>query len=411
MSALGRELVRRGHAVTVVNIPDIESRARENGLNFYPIGARQFPPGSYFRIREQRGALTGLTALRFTVGLLRQFAEMLCADAPGALRAMRVDCLLIHQHTPAGPTVADYLGIPYVTICDLPLNREPSIPPVVTSWPYRKSRLARLRNEAGYRVLDWVSQPIMKVIAEYRRRWNLPQYQDIDDSYSKLAQVTQLPRCFDYQRAHLPECFHYAGPFLDGQRCCTEFPFGQLDGRPLIYASMGTIVNRIPNCFHTIAEACLDNGCQLLISLGGGSSENISRLPGNPLIVDYAPQLQLLARTSVFITHAGLNSALESLASGVPVVGIPAMLDQPATGERIRYVQAGRIVPIRQLSTVRIREAIIDVMSDDRYRAAAKKIQTEIKTIEGITRAADIIEMVVKTNTPVLNRYDTQWNE
>jgi UDP:flavonoid glycosyltransferase YjiC (YdhE family) len=46
--------------------------------------------------------------------------------------------------------------------------------------------------------------------------------------------------------------------------------------------------------------------------------------PSNTIIVSHAPQLELLKRTSVCITHAGLNTVLESLAQGVPQVAIPA---------------------------------------------------------------------------------------
>jgi len=52
------------------------------------------------------------------------------------------------------------------------------------------------------------------------------------------------------------------------------------------------------------------------------NAEAVQRLPGSPLVV-YAPQLELLAKARLTITHAGLNTVLDSLSNGVPLVAIP----------------------------------------------------------------------------------------
>jgi UDP:flavonoid glycosyltransferase YjiC (YdhE family) len=88
-----------------------------------------------------------------------------------------------------------------------------------------------------------------------------------------------------------------------------SFPFDKLTGQPLIYASMGTIQNRLLGVFKSIAEAGQDLDAQLVISLGGSAKEeSLQKLPGNPLVVKYAPQLELLQKTALTITHAGMNT-------------------------------------------------------------------------------------------------------
>ena len=65
---------------------------------------------------------------------------MICRDAPEAVRNARVDALLVDQTEPAGGSVAEHLGIRFVTICNaLALNREPDVPPPFTSWSYRRN--------------------------------------------------------------------------------------------------------------------------------------------------------------------------------------------------------------------------------------------------------------------------------
>lgn len=86
-----------------------------------------------------------------------------------------------------------------------------------------------------------------------------------------------------------------------------EFPFDKLNGKPLIYASMGTLQNRLQYVFEYIAEACAELEAQLVISLGGSAvPETLPKLHGTPLVVKFAPQLELLQKASLVITHAGL---------------------------------------------------------------------------------------------------------
>ena len=124
----------------------------------------------------------------------------------------------------------------------------------------------------------------------------------------------------------LPRELHYAGPFVDaGQRPRVEFPWERLDGRPLVYASLGTLQNGSEAIFRTIAEACAGLNVQLVISLGGGLDQaGLERWREIRLWCSYAPQLEILKRAAAVITHAGLNTVLESLAEGVPLVAIAA---------------------------------------------------------------------------------------
>ena len=90
-------------------------------------------------------------------------------------------------------------------------------------------------------------------------------------------------------------------------------------------------MNSRESMFRCFAEACDGLDVQLVISHGGGlTAAQASALPGDPLVVRYAPQEQLLARASLTITHAGLNTVLDSLGRGVPLVAIPLTYEQPA---------------------------------------------------------------------------------
>jgi zeaxanthin glucosyltransferase len=70
---------------------------------------------------------------------------------------------------------------------------------------------------------------------------------------SPLASISQAPSAFDFESSHWPPQFHHTGPFHDGKgRGKLDFPWERLTGEPLIYASMGTILNGRLDVFRTI---------------------------------------------------------------------------------------------------------------------------------------------------------------
>ncbi|MDY7015370.1 MAG: glycosyltransferase, partial [Cyanobacteriota bacterium] len=373
--------------------------------DFCAIGTEEFPAGSMAKSISQLGKLSGLAAFRYTVALFKRATTMLLREAPTAIKTAGVDMLLVDQASFGGGTVADHLNLPFASVCSaLMLNREPYIPPFNTNWKYSPAKWAQLRNQAAYELLDRLARPITDVIAEYRQQWNLPQHSHSNQLYSQLAQLSQQPAEFEFPRQHLPECFHFTGPYHNpASREPASFPWEKLTGQPLIYASMGTIQNRLLGVFQNIAEACLGLDAQLVIALGGGiQPEFLPELPGNPLVVGYAPQLELLEKAALTITHAGMNTTLESLSNGVPMVAIPIANDQPGVAARIAWTGTGEVVPLAKLSAKRLRQALERVLTEDSYKKNAVRLQEAIQRSGGTRRAAEIIERVAATGKPML---------
>ncbi|MBD0309384.1 MAG: glycosyl transferase family 1, partial [Microcoleus sp. T1-bin1] len=116
----------------------------------------------------------------------------------------------------------------------------------------------------------------------------------------------------------------------------------------------------------------------------------------------YAPQLEILTKATLMVTHAGMNTTMECLKSGVPMVAIPVANDQPGVAARIAWTGAGEVVPLNKLSVPRLRSAIGKVLTEDSYKKNAVRLQEAIARAGGVSRAADIIEQAVSTRKPVL---------
>lgn len=405
MLPLGQELQRRGHRVTLFGTVDTQSKVLAAGIEFQLIGEKDFPAGSSAEALTKLGLLRGLAALRYTIDLLKQVSAVTLQDAPALLKAAGVEALLVNQSSVEGGTIADFLGIPFVTVCSaVVLNREPSIPPFFTTWKYSRNGWASLRNQMGYTLLGRVAKPLADLIDEYRRKWNLPLYSSPNDGYSQLAQVSNAPAEFEYPRQELPPWFHFTGSYhTSASRASVSFPYEKLTGKPLIYASMGTLQNRLIWVFQTIASACEGLDAQLVISLGGSAKpESLPDMPGNPLVVEYAPQLEVLEKATLMITHAGMNTTMECLKKGVPMVAIPVANDQPGVAARIAWTGAGELVPLKKLNVPRLQKAISRVLTEDSYKQNALRLQTATLGAGGVSRAADIVEQAVSTGKPVL---------
>ena len=240
-------------------------------------------------------------------------------------------------------------------------------------------------------------------------------------NYSPLAQISQEPAEFELPRSRLPRCFHFTGPYHSAaSRRAVAFPYERLSGRPLIYtnprslctrsrfpklpqygnyvfwkecirfsnwyyASMGTVQNRQQAIFDCIARACAGWDADVVISLGGSCRpQDLPELPGDPIVVEYAPQLALLDRAALAITHAGLNTTLEALARGVPLVAVPVANDQPGVGARIAWTGTGEVVPLKRLSAAKLKQAVGRVLQDPYYKENALGLQEAIRCAGGV---------------------------
>src|SRR5678815_1436799 len=92
MTALARELERRGHKVILFGIPDTEARIRSAGIEFRLIGEQDYP----------QGTLQRLPPFRFAVQRVKDTDRMILRDGPAAARAADLDALLIGEADMAG---------------------------------------------------------------------------------------------------------------------------------------------------------------------------------------------------------------------------------------------------------------------------------------------------------------------
>src|SRR4030088_570159 len=387
MTALARHLQARNHEVVLLYSNGAA------GLPFVPD-----PHGNHIQENlPELSKMQGDEVLEFSARLLMTQAEGILQSLPAMVEANGVDALLIDAVQIYVELGAMQLGIPYIHISNaLHLDYTGYTPLCLYGWPHQTTPQALARNREGVAKFVKLLDKHNAGVKAYARGAGLKiDWEDLGSTLSPLASITQTPRAFDFESSHWPPQFHHTGPFHDGKgREKLDFPWERLTGEPLIYASMGTILNGRADVFRTIVAALTKHkDLQLVLSVGDQvDPEVIGPVPSNAIIVKQAPQLELLKQTSVCITHAGLNTVLESLAQGVPQVAIPVTFEQPGVAARIAQKQTGVVTSLDKLTADYLSTLLDEVLTESTYRENAGKLQKGIPKANGLSVAADLVE-------------------
>ena len=386
MSALARQLQARNHEVVFL----YSSGAA--GLPFVPCPEKD-------HIKENRPEASkkqGDDALQFSVRAVLTQTEAILKSLPAIVRANGVDALIIDTVQFYAELGAIQLGMPYVHVSNGVHHDYSGYTPLcLYGWPHETTPVALARNREG--VARWANllESVNGGIKAHANRVGLKiDWTDLEATISPLASITQVPRVFDFESSHWPSQFHHTGPFHDGNgRTKVDFPWERLTGEPLIYASMGTILNGQVDVFRSIVAAVAKNkNLQLVLSIGDQiDPKQIGPVPNNAIVVKQAPQLELLKQATVCITHAGLNTVLESLAQGVPQIAIPVTYDQPGVAARIAHKGTGAVTSLDKLTADHLASLVNEVLTNPSYRENARKLQKAIAEANGLSVAADLI--------------------
>jgi zeaxanthin glucosyltransferase len=382
--ALAKALGSRGHTVTLFHHPFARAAIRAANLEFKSIGDEIAGP------MGKPGRADNL------VHAMESRARAVLKAGVDVVREAKIDALIVDDHDAAAGSVADILGIPFATLClSPPLLPDPKVPPPCFAWSPAEGLYGRIRNALGYWYLERRFANLLFLINERRLVAGLKTINSIGGLYSGIAIIAHLPQSLEFPRSIPLAHLHHVGPLIDPlARRAMPFPWEKLNGRPIIFASLGTISTDERRLFELIGEAADGVDAQLVLSLGGGriTPSSIKSLPTDAICVRYAPQLEILERTAVTITHGGLNTVLESLAAGVPMVIIPIANDQPGNAMRVQKAGAGLLARPNAITAVHLRTEIQRVLNDRRFGNMAKQLQRTIDNGTALKMAADVVE-------------------
>lgn len=388
------ELVRRGHRVTYATSAKYAAAVESAGAAFFENGedlSAQFPrlgnaaPGSSAQDDAGRppraGMLAGLGAGMMS-GLLERLLERARDDFPALVSRLAADlpdAVCYDAMTLAGKMAAMKLGLPDIAL----------LPTYATNEHFSIRELMPARPPADM-LAGW--KRARQLIGDFAREQGLPDFSFMEGPPASLN-ISFIPREFQPAGDTFDDRFHFVGPSL-GWRVNGEPWQPRRTDRLLLFISLGTTpLNDRPDFF----RLCLDAfaGTEWQVAMAIGDRMDISELGGIPQNVEvrpFFPQLDVLRHADVFLSHTGMNSTMEALYLGVPIVAFPLQPEQEANARRVGDLGLGRRLPADGLSATLIRDTVAEVSRDTEIRANVAAMSQRVRNSGGATAAADAME-------------------
>jgi UDP:flavonoid glycosyltransferase YjiC (YdhE family) len=166
--------------------------------------------------------------------------------------------------------------------------------------------------------------------------------------------------------------------------------------RPLVYLTMGTLLNTVPEVFRTVMEALAGMELSLVVTVGRDRDpEWVGPPPENAFIARYIPQHLLLPRVDLVISHGGGNTILPSLARGIPLVILPQGADNYVNAWRAEKAGVAQVLTLDRVRVEDVRRAVTEVLTKASYASAARSIAEEIASLPEPSMVAARLENMV----------------
>lgn len=195
----------------------------------------------------------------------------------------------------------------------------------------------------------------------------------------------------------IDETFRFVGPSIDPQTRHEPFPLETLGQEPLVYISLGTVHATHTAFFQTCFAAFAEHPLRFVLSVGHQTKiDNLGPIPPNFVVRAAVPQLEILQRAQVFITHGGMNSVHEGLYYGVPLILVPHQFEQLFNARCVAARGAGYLIDAqlkhKPITADTLRQALAAVLSEPGYRVAAQELQRALRATDGYRQAADEVQ-------------------
>ena len=394
--ALARSLAARGHEIHYASLIDLEPRIRAQGFGFQPIFTALYPKGRFEEENQQQASGAPFSPAQMKELNLGTFRALRDGELAPIVAAVKPDAFVIANSLPWVAIAAHREKVPVALFSSTLLSPyDPTVPPINsdlipdgTLGAKLKIRWTWLRDRFFMRLGGLALADLNKGLTELARICEFP-IEKIDFAAEgwprlDLPEVVLCPRDFDFPREHVPPNAIYGEPGVDTQRKDVAFPWERLDpAKPLVYVAAGSIASHMHpmlarEFFQRILDAVTPHPeWQVVCAIGKYQEVASYRAPAHAVLVNEAPQLELLRKAKLLVTHAGMNSVKEAIYCGVPMVAIPLFFDQVGFAARIAYHGLGvRLDPMKATPDV-LRAGMETVLGDPTYAtkiAAMSKI-------------------------------------
>ena len=394
MKSIAYLLLEKGIEPVFIGI--IDSSDKVNDFEHITIGMQVFPKGSLELILKEITQSRGFKMGRiWQKEFLLKWSKVVCEELPTVLESLNIDLMVIDQLDPASALVADKCDIKFITACNamaIVLHR--NIPLFFTSYDYTE-------NPSYWRYIweKWmliftnrILKNDTKILNKYRKKWDMGKRIGMDRYFamSKIATFSQQSPLLEFPLTEINEKWAYCGPIRNVQATNYDLPVVPKDDVKNVYISFGSIQGSRFELLKETAECCKELGLRPIITHAGRLERNqIQELEEYALVFDYIKQPEIFEMCEFLVSHCGLNTVLDALSLGRPIIAMPLGIEQAAIATKVTRTGSG--IRIKRFNKKNIKNALIKITSNPEYSLNAKRIQRDIELSGGAKRAANII--------------------
>lgn len=301
------------------------------------------------------------------------------------------------------PVISAHSGLPYSKEDELPMLTSLASPPAsrVEKMGVSLRWFVHLNAQRAKRRLPIFHDTYTKMtvhLIEYLKHVGISQSRLDLDWVSGLAglkhdELVFCPKEFDFPHPARPYR-HYVEASIDVDR---NEPLNNIvlqNDVPLIYCGLGTQSNSYPGIkkiYEQIIGALNSiTDCQAIVATGNLDLSDI-QAAAHVHTVKWAPQLSLLKRAHVMISHGGLNSTKECVFFGVPQLIIPMRFDQRGNAARVKYHNLGLYCVPRDVLAHKLRDRIGEVVEKEKYKRSSEAMSERFHEIEEAAPSVDVM--------------------
>lgn len=420
---LASSLRSRGHTVIFIGIPDGAAMIEQYGYQFIAVYQQWFPIGFTRNwVRNDIGNPSWRANLKFLLNERKKllaheaFINFLIAGGDAeylaVVQSIQPDLILLdatlHTHW---ALLAYRSGVKCMYYNPgLPVSEDPVMPPLHTELTPGIDRHSQLQVQQAWQKF-------------HRRRWRTNKLMSLVGIADWIGHLRQLARAFGYPlqsfntRTELmplldwpmlvmcPEAFefaqarnrpdiHYAEAFIEQARKEPAFPWHKIDAnKTLVYCSLGSIATHRAFYQRVIHALAKEPSWQLVLNLGVSlSADDFQDVPADAILVNGAPQLALLSKAAVMLTHGGIGTVKECVYFAVPQIVFPIYFDQFGSAARVKYHGVGAAGSFTQSSADEIHALLKQTLADSKIKSRLQAMSQIFQEVEKAAVGAVFVE-------------------
>jgi MGT family glycosyltransferase len=216
-------------------------------------------------------------------------------------------------------------------------------------------------------------------------------------TYDKpLLNIVYIPQIFQKERETYGNDYLYTIPVNEIVPTYHKIPYEEMKP-PIVYISLGSIISN-----RGFSKMCIrvfgDKGFSVILNTGRIKPETLGKIPKNIYAYSFVPQIEVLQHTDVFVTHCGMNSIIEAMTYGVPMVAMPFINDQVSNAKQIVDLGIGKRIRSFPSNGKQLYKTVKEVYEDENIHNRTTDMQRSLINETPLDEVVSRIEKLLLNN-------------